>query len=177
LAQFGNTDQLLKRNLQKRSCFIHAAYPMGHATQSFMLVYILESLLAKTDKDAALLASKPLRELAFRVSYNRIIAGVHFPIDQLAGMQLGAWLGRLFWELARPSPIWEEAVNSFDPAKAPNLTTAENNLAAVFNPGTRTKELKFSAQSGALQQIADAAINEWRWLKEPVYSKVKKVKK
>ena len=41
-----------------------------------------------------------LARLAARISVNRVIAGVHFPIDLAAGLVLGLTVGRYFVALA-----------------------------------------------------------------------------
>jgi hypothetical protein len=41
--------------------------------------------------------------LAARISVNRVVAGVHFPVDLAAGMVLGTLLGRYFVALTRGS--------------------------------------------------------------------------
>ena len=42
-----------------------------------------------------------LARLAARISVNRVIAGVHFPIDLAAGLVLGLTVGRYFVALAK----------------------------------------------------------------------------
>ncbi|EBA15361.1 phosphoesterase, PA-phosphatase related protein [Roseobacter sp. SK209-2-6] len=60
----------------------HSAYPSGHATESFSLAVVLETLLFDG-------ASTELKSIAARITDNRAIAGVHYPADGLAGATLG----------------------------------------------------------------------------------------
>lgn len=69
----------------------HGSLPSGHATSAFMLSGVLQALLGLRGKDGHLM-SQLLRRLAFRVAYNREVAGVHYPIDSLAGRLLGMTL-------------------------------------------------------------------------------------
>lgn len=75
----------------------HGTLPMGHATQAYVAVHVLRALLSMDDtplkKDKRL---EQLERQAARISMNRIIAGVHFPVDALAGRLLGDALGRFF---------------------------------------------------------------------------------
>jgi hypothetical protein len=66
---------------------------MGHAAQAFATVIALCGLLKikKTDE-----AYRQLYLQARRISVNRTVAGVHFPIDAPAGQALGLSLGEFF---------------------------------------------------------------------------------
>jgi membrane-associated phospholipid phosphatase len=67
----------------------HAAYPSGHATQSFL---IARCLAAAVEGGPSALASEALDALANRIARNREIAGVHYPSDTAAGRDLAAQL-------------------------------------------------------------------------------------
>lgn len=72
----------------------HGTLPSGHATESFMIAYILWQLMRDKGRDA--LWCEMLMRQANRVAVNRTIAGVHFPIDSAAGEMLGLTLGQYF---------------------------------------------------------------------------------
>ena len=59
---------------------------MGHAAQSYMVAYLLPQLLGLDPGDPRRVQ---LERLAARISINRVIAGVHFPIDAIPGRILG----------------------------------------------------------------------------------------
>jgi membrane-associated phospholipid phosphatase len=68
----------------------HAAYPSGHATESYLLAGMLGVIVPSaatpttpTDPD-----STPLRRLAERVARNREVLGLHYPSDSKAGKYL-----------------------------------------------------------------------------------------
>jgi PAP2 superfamily len=94
----------------------HGSLPAGHATQPYMAAYVLSYLMSK-----GYLGEIPLLDMSpnppklpdrykigdtnvrqmmyrscFRAAYNRVIAGVHFPIDLSSGAMLGIALGELF---------------------------------------------------------------------------------
>jgi membrane-associated phospholipid phosphatase len=80
---------------------LHGSLPSGHATEAFMIVHLIEKLLPHGAK-----LHEPLQRLAARTSINRTVAGVHFPIDSIAGQMLGQTLGEyLVWKcLSYPRP-------------------------------------------------------------------------
>ena len=58
-----------------------ASYPSGHATRAMVYARILSEVFPDK-KDA-------LTELGLEIGYGRVIAGVHYPMDVLAGQKLG----------------------------------------------------------------------------------------
>jgi hypothetical protein len=80
----------------------HGSLPSGHATEAFMFATTLCRLL-----DAAELADvikngtgEQLYRQASRIAVNRTVAGVHYPIDSIAGAALGVSLGNLLASVA-----------------------------------------------------------------------------
>ena len=78
----------------------HGSFPMGHATQAYAVAETLRRLLRLNTTD--LLAAQ-LERQAHRISINRIVAGVHFPVDLVAGMMLGKSLAAFAHACAQPS--------------------------------------------------------------------------
>jgi len=68
----------------------HSSYPMGHAAQAFATMVALCGLLKI--KSGSKIYTQLYRQ-ARRISVNRTVAGVHFPIDAAAGQALGYSLG------------------------------------------------------------------------------------
>ncbi|MGE4047186.1 MAG: phosphatase PAP2 family protein [Acetobacteraceae bacterium] len=77
----------------------HGSFPAGHAAESFMLATVLSAVMRQANPRYADW-NEPLARLASRISVNRLIAGVHFPVDLAAGLVLGLTLGRYFIALA-----------------------------------------------------------------------------
>ena len=65
----------------------HGAYPSGHATQAFMLARLLDGLLGLSIHAPS--KALQLYRQASRIATNRVVAGVHFPVDSVAGRLLG----------------------------------------------------------------------------------------
>lgn len=72
----------------------HASFPSGHATVSFMVARFFGRLLELKEDDATQVW---LLRLAHRIAQSRVVAGVHFPIDSVAGRLLGETLGEYFY--------------------------------------------------------------------------------
>jgi membrane-associated phospholipid phosphatase len=71
----------------------HGSLPSGHATQAYILAHVLQRLL---DVPAQHPTAIQLQRQAARIATNRVVAGVHFPIDSIAGRLLGWALGEYF---------------------------------------------------------------------------------
>jgi hypothetical protein len=71
----------------------HGTFPMGHASQAYAVAYVLKQLL---NLDPYPLVKDQLDRQAARIATNRIIAGMHFPVDAMAGLMLGIALGEYF---------------------------------------------------------------------------------
>jgi hypothetical protein len=111
----------------------HGSLPMGHATQAYMTAYILYQL-ADPARTAPLLEALYYRQ-AFRMAFNRIVAGVHFPVDLPAGAALGMALGEYF--ISRCTDLSVVNPPPYGQQKAAALTVWDFTLAAyAANPIT-----------------------------------------
>ncbi len=72
----------------------HASYPMGHANEAHMLAGVLFELALGTGGSPR--AKEYLRRVAFRIGENRVVAGLHYPVDGVAGRLLGDTLAAYF---------------------------------------------------------------------------------
>jgi len=83
----------------------HSSFPAGHAVEAFMLAYVLAELIEPQAKKVYPGKDRYWRDvlmrLAARISVNRVVAGLHFPVDLAAGMVLGLQLGRYFVAAAK----------------------------------------------------------------------------
>lgn len=66
----------------------HCSFPAGHAVEAHITARILSALTAASPQQRKL-----LRALADRVAENRVVAGVHFPVDCRFGRLIGDSLG------------------------------------------------------------------------------------
>ncbi|MEH6775150.1 MAG: phosphatase PAP2 family protein, partial [Cereibacter changlensis] len=82
----------------------HGSWPSGHATEAFALATVLAGLLHRqVDAPGTFsmqVASGPcaspahvLKRVAMRIADNRVVAGVHYPFDSVAGAVLGTAIG------------------------------------------------------------------------------------
>jgi PAP2 superfamily len=153
----------------------HGSFPSGHCTQSYIVFEVLKVLLKTINRGPAQKSvNLQFDRLAARISTNRVIAGVHFPIDNVAGRLLGSVLGEFFCYLAGQRgigvgqnwiPAWHAGV--FDPAGFP--------ASGEFDPSNQPlngskfydfKEVKIQAadQIGVLSELWSAAAKECRLL-------------
>jgi hypothetical protein len=77
----------------------HASTPSGHCTEAYVIYEVLKALLNSQTEDgqpcpARSALNRQFRCLVERVAMNRVVAGLHFPVDNLAGRVLGTVLGR-----------------------------------------------------------------------------------
>ena len=76
----------------------HSTYPAGHALECFAAATVLHRLMSGKGPKGQL-DEMPFR-IAHRIAVNRVVAGVHFPVDNAAGALLGLLLGEAVFALA-----------------------------------------------------------------------------
>jgi hypothetical protein len=86
---------------------MHGTLPSGHATQSFLIALLLAEFVSSIDsaayKDANTdnrIYRRQLLRQASRIAVNRVVAGVHFPVDNAAGQVLGIALAQWFLHIS-----------------------------------------------------------------------------
>jgi hypothetical protein len=164
-----------------------AAFPSGHATEAFVIARLLQRLSgqdahvggAETDLE------KQLQRLAMRISNNRVIAGVHFPIDAAAGRMAGetiaeyllhrsevegkGWTPRTFLGSALSEADEEvscgfrrsERLDAGWPgSEAPPKHFGQNSSGPVF-PILEPGLVAFGKKDGLLQYLWKQASKEW----------------
>lgn len=129
----------------------HGSLPSGHATMAALTAEILSQLLFNGDPKHARV--QQLDRLARRIAFNRVVAGVHFPVDSAAGYALGLQLAGHFVGWATGRPALKEY--KFDPTKHSELTETGK------RPKT-TASAKYDGKSANLALLWDAAKREAR---------------
>jgi len=79
----------------------HGSFPSGHSTQAHAVARLLKVLLnlypnPPTGPDNYYTVRDQLNRQAARIAINRTVAGVHFPVDSMAGRMLGVALADYF---------------------------------------------------------------------------------
>jgi membrane-associated phospholipid phosphatase/GNAT superfamily N-acetyltransferase len=127
----------------------HGSLPSGHAAMSAMTAEILTALMFDGDTKHA--RAQQLDRLTRRVAFNRVVAGVHFPVDSAAGYALGRQLAGHFIGWATGQAACKPYV--FDPKKQRELTES-----GTLKPLQR--QATPSLRSQPLGLVWDAAVRE-----------------
>ncbi len=89
----------------------HGSWPSGHATEAFAVAVLLEALLdaAHTGPGTpnGALSREQLQRLAARIATNRVVAGVHYPVDSACGRLLGTALAEFLVARATGTKLHE----------------------------------------------------------------------
>jgi len=141
----------------------HGAFPSGHATQAHAVAYVLKALLKLNNTDHAK-AIDQLDRQAARISTNRVVAGVHFPVDSMAGRMLGVALGEYF--VGRCTGGQKFMGRKFIASGIDTTPTTDFNpfnAAQGLAAGTFYSELAGAniAQSDLMEHVWDKAQYEW----------------
>lgn len=139
----------------------HGALPSGHATQAYTVAHVLQRLLDLPDPHPI---SVQLQRQSARIATNRVVAGVHFPVDSIAGRLLGETLGEYFVARCKTSRKWtprffdgtvmtghEDLMPPTQPLDGPN--------APDFYKPFGNKES--ATGSGVLKYMWEKALKEW----------------
>jgi hypothetical protein len=124
----------------------HFSFPSGHATFSYAVAEFLPALLSGR---SASNARDSLLGVAELIADNRVVAGVHFPMDSMAGEVMGRGLG-----------AWLIGLGGGDPVNAqfPELAfTVSGNAAVREIKGTHTS----AGSSPMWQWLVHRAFQEW----------------
>lgn len=127
----------------------HGSLPSGHATMAVLTAEILSQLLF--DDEPAHPRVQQLDRLARRIAFNRVVAGVHFPVDSAVGYSLGLRLAGHFVGWAKDRAAYQPF--KFDPKKYAELT--ETGKRPALEP-----RKKSDGRSAPLALLWDAAVRE-----------------
>ncbi len=147
----------------------HGTFPMGHATQAYAVAHVLKALLnldptptAPPPKHATVI--EQLERHAARIATNRVVAGVHFPVDSIAGRMLGVALGEYF--------VGRCLGSTASKSRTFNASYTDNHPHRDFNPFSADQQLSagnfYSESAGGpitqsllMYQLWGAAKAEW----------------
>lgn len=138
----------------------HGTYPAGHACEAAVMAGVLSKLVGGSQRIPDL--DEQLWRLAIRMGMNRVVAGLHFHMDVVGGLAIGAWIAEYFAACA-------DADCSLPGKLAASLKgkTADDVFAAVTAESPTlfaTNTSKLGNQSNAdLRKLWARAREEWTW--------------
>ena len=134
----------------------HSSFPSGHATEAFALATVLSQMAFSQAPAAAVAASALPYRLAHRIATNRVVAGVHYPIDSAAGAHLGCAIGAAVWS------ILQDADASLETAYAViDTDPAQDFLLSTFQPGTNATTGHSGKRGPVGAEYAGKVAAEW----------------
>ncbi len=140
---------------------LHPSFPAGHAVEGHVLAGLLAQLVPSMGGDKA----RYLRRAAARIAHNRVIAGLHFPIDLVAGRLLGDALASYWLACAGAATQWQGGSFDLDGASG-NLDFSAGKLnedgPAFQDVGCRPALAVTAVPMPFLQQMWKDAQAEWR---------------
>ena len=149
----------------------HGTFPMGHSTQIYAVVSILKRLIRDGLGHLPSDLETQMDRLARRMSENRIVAGVHFPVDLYGGTALGLVLGRYAFERFTEASITtrEDPIVDLNAASSPQALASQW-IAAFDSESAWSADAKnavalerFSVGSPTLRATWDRAVAEVRF--------------
>ena len=141
----------------------HGSFPSGHATEAHAVARVLFELastagLAKLPPQpppapAVVQLREQLMRQAARIAINRTVAGMHYPVDSMAGQALGLAIGEYFIARCQPTNV-----------AAANLPSVTFDGTAPAYAGTRTSPAaRSTTRLPALTQPQPSTPEEPMW--------------
>jgi membrane-associated phospholipid phosphatase len=140
----------------------HGSWPSGHATEAFAVAVLLEALLnAATVGDTKSNGSasrEQLQRLAARIATNRVVAGVHFPVDSACGRLLGTALAEFFVARATGGRVHQRGFDG-------RLFEGPNGEALDFSLHPSMDQTRGNAytRSSSTTSVGHAPLLAWLW--------------
>ncbi|MGY3439923.1 phosphatase PAP2 family protein [Marinovum sp. KMM 9879] len=141
----------------------HSSFPSGHATESFAIAEVLTLVSGSGGDTSAYGAQMALQ--AARIAHNRVVAGVHFHVDNICGAALGKSLaGMLLHRSGAVGQHYAVTVKSQD-AAADGAKLSLTDLNAAYS-GSTANYLTTTARTSApdarlLKALFKRARAEW----------------
>jgi hypothetical protein len=147
----------------------HGSFPSGHATQVYAVAHLLKYLLnLKPANTGHEMIVEQLDRQAARIATNRVVAGVHFPIDSMSGRMLGVALGEYFvGRCAGGQKFKKRKFHAGEIDSAPNTDFNPFHADQKLDlPPSAGKFYSYSvgpniAQSNLMKHVWDKAKEEW----------------
>jgi hypothetical protein len=145
----------------------HGAFPMGHGTNAYAVAHVLKRLLMLDPPGPHQRVIDQLERQAARITTNRVVAGVHFPVDSIAGRMLGVALGEYFVGRCAGTTVTQNFRN-----RTFNAEYIDDNSKTDFNPYATDQDLDsppaadriYSCVDGS-ESVRQSALLEYIWTK------------
>ncbi|WP_283646520.1 phosphatase PAP2 family protein [Marinovum algicola] len=141
----------------------HSAFPSGHATEAFAIAEVL-SLVSGASGDRAAYGEQMTLQAA-RIAHNRVVAGVHFHVDNICGAALGRSLARMLLHRAGALGGHHCIGVKAQTAALAGAKLSLDDLDAAFSGGTAdhydASEVASVAPAPLLAALFAAAQDEW----------------
>ena len=144
----------------------HGSWPSGHATEAFITATVIEALLdaaSPRGQKNGQACREQLQRLAARIAINRIVAGVHYPVDSAVGRLLGTALGEFVVARATGGKIHERGFDARDYVQA-NGSALDFSLHQSLDHGhgySRVARPTPVARSPLMDWLWKEAVKEW----------------
>lgn len=156
----------------------YSSYPSGHATEAHFAAEFLP-LLAGDPEYTPCQAHKggrrdsmtrQMNRLAYRIAENRVVAGLHYPIDAIAGQALGVMLARYVVWVASAGKAWPDLQvgakvfptrGDVDGDEVPTFDALLHDQPHITPPATSLSTVKTLPQAPVLQALWRLARREW----------------
>ena len=131
----------------------YPAWPMGHATEAYTFAKIICALTGQAGSPMA----QQLQVIARRIADNRVITGVHFPIDSTAGFVLAEAMSDYF--IARCTSVAGTPTEEVAPVKLDSALlsgSADGDPSAAFendSPWNETAGAPAATRQAALKIV------------------------
>ena len=145
----------------------HGSLPSGHSTEAFAVARLLIGLLsAKAGLNAPPGLVQQLMSQAARIAINRTVAGVHFPVDSLAGQLLGLGIAEYFVARCQPSLAAGGAISNVDhwmlDCDHPQIDDFSG--AEIFNVAVPGRiQTAYAVRAAAVANVEGSDILNWLW--------------
>ncbi|WP_439586986.1 phosphatase PAP2 family protein [Hydrogenophaga sp.] len=140
----------------------HGSWPSGHATEAFAVAVLLEALMNHAP-DAGhppngSLSHEQLQRLAARIATNRVVAGVHYPVDSAVGRLLGTALAEFLVARATGTRVHERGFDGrlFEGADGAPLDFS------LHQSMDHTHGNAYTRSAGTLS-VGNAPLLNWLW--------------
>jgi len=136
----------------------HRSFPSGHSTQAFFVARLLKLLAGER---CSAVMEEQLQAQAARIAQNREVAGVHFPVDSMAGCLLGDTLA---WHVAAVGsqgevPRWS---GRFDAREDPTQLRSPGMDHGTFQHREADVDKPSRQRASTVAWLWNAAREEWQ---------------